>query len=253
MARCSPRAPLRAVRHRRRQCRRRRQRAVPQDELDDLAADARRQPHRRVPDLCRRRCADMLDGGLGAADRRRLHRRPQGLSLRRGLLRRQARRGRPDPRAGASSWRRPASRSTRSAPATPETPMLERIDRQHRRRRPGRSARRGASRRSPRPTRRAGSSSRRRSPPPCCGCAAPARASITGQAIAISGGEAVSARCDRRHPARLARRGCASGSGCSRCRAIDRGRAARAPARRARHDAAALRRDGRALRRAGRA
>ena len=93
------RSRARAVRHRRRQCRHGRQRAGAPDDARRLAAHARRQPDRRVPDR------EAGAGRHGAAQERpdrlrRLDRRPEGLRLCRALCRGQARRRRPDARAG---------------------------------------------------------------------------------------------------------------------------------------------------------
>ena len=83
-----------------------------------LAADARRQPDRRLPD--REAGAGRHGGAQGRPHRlRRLDRRPEGLCLRRALCRGQARRRRADAGAGRRDCARPASPSTRSAPASP--------------------------------------------------------------------------------------------------------------------------------------
>ena len=88
-----------------------------QDQPRHVAADAGRQPHRRVPHTARRSATDGRTR-LGPADHDRLDGRLEGLRVRLGLLGGQARCGRPDPSGGAGSRRHAASRRTRCARAT---------------------------------------------------------------------------------------------------------------------------------------
>ena len=73
-------------------------------------------------------------------------------------------------------------------PGFVETDMLQESVRSASSKRPA-AARKKHAQASPRPIRRAASSSRTKWQRQCCGCAATAPASITGQAISISGGE----------------------------------------------------------------
>ena len=77
------------------------------------------QPDRRLPGHPGRACLACQARRQRPHRQRRQHRRPDRLCLRLGLLRRQAWRRRPDPRAGAGARRAPTSPSTRSAPASP--------------------------------------------------------------------------------------------------------------------------------------
>ena len=124
---------------------------------------------------------------LGPADRRRLDRRAQGLRLRHRLLRRQARRRRPDPRAGARDGEDRRHRQRR-LPRLHPTPMLERSIETI-------MAKTGRSRAEAEAPLLAANPQGRFIEPEevaaavlwLCGAGA---ASVTGQAISISGGEA---------------------------------------------------------------
>ena len=149
--------------------------------------DARRQPHRRVPHRASRRCAGMAARKAGRiifiASTAGLKGYPYVARLRRG----QAWRGRAD--AGARAEIAETGVTVNAVcPGYVETDDARASDRQHRRedRPPGRGSARLARRDQPAgPADRAGRSGRR-------GAVAlrrPGSASITGQAIAISGGE----------------------------------------------------------------
>ena len=128
-----------------------------------------------------------MTNAKGADRLRRIHRRPEGLRLCRALCRGQARRRRPDAGAGCGN-RQDRRHGERRLPRLRRDRHAGRIGAAHRRK--DRPQRRGSARSlSWRTIRRAASSSRTRWRRPCCGCAAKGAASITGQAISISGGE----------------------------------------------------------------
>ena len=117
----------------------------------------------------------------------RLHRRPQGLRLRRRPTARPSTASSAWPARWRPSWRRAASRSTPSAPASPRR-------RCWRPRSPISPPRPAARALMPKPTssastRRAGSSRRRKSRETVLWLCSPAAQAITGQAISVSGGE----------------------------------------------------------------
>ena len=92
------------------------------------------QPDRRLPDARRRRCPTSRAARQAAPDRlHRLHGRPEGLCLRGGLLRRQARRRRAGAGAGGRNWRARGVTVNAVCPGFTETPMLRGLARQHRR------------------------------------------------------------------------------------------------------------------------
>ena len=120
----------------------------------------------------------------------RLHRldcRPEGLPLCRALCGGQARRRRPDAGAGRRN-RQDRRHRQRGLPRLRRNRHAARNRSIASSRRPAAAPTRRAPA-SPRPIRRAASSSRTRWRRRCCGCAATGAASITGQAISISGGE----------------------------------------------------------------
>ena len=164
----------RSRRYRHRQRRRRRERTGSAHRSRALAAHDRREPHRRLPHregrTRRHHARKTATPPRDASCSYRLDRGPQGLSLRRRLLRGQARRRRPAPRFGG---RTRAARHHRQR----RLPRLHRDAIARRRRRQHRSqdtvARRTTHAPSCRaPIRKAASSRRPRSPPPSPGCAA---------------------------------------------------------------------------------